>query len=81
MPLLIFQNLRLSSGLKLTNITLQFAKRFLTYPRGIVEDILVKVGKFILIVGFVVLDMEKDEKVPSILGRPFLATGDAVIDV
>ena len=42
---------------------------------------LIKVGKFIFPVDFVVLDMEEDKKVPSILGRPFLATGKALIDV
>ena len=45
-----------------------------------IEDVLVKVGKFIFPVGFIVLDME-DREVPLILGRPFLATGRALIDV
>ena len=50
------------------------------YPLGVIEDVLVKVGKFIFPVGFIVLDME-DREVPLILGRPFLATGRALIDV
>ena len=45
------------------------------------EDVLVKVDKFIFPADFVVLDMEEDTKVPIILGRPFLATGKALIDV
>ncbi|XP_052735569.1 uncharacterized protein LOC128197551 [Vigna angularis] len=53
----------------------------MTYPYGIVEDVLVKVDKFIFPADFVVLDMEEDAKVPIILGRPFLATGRALIDV
>ena len=53
----------------------------MTSPKGIIEDVLIKVGKFILPMDFVVLDMEKDEKVPLILGRPFLATSRALIDV
>ncbi|CAA0825284.1 Unknown protein, partial [Striga hermonthica] len=48
---------------------------------GIVEDVLVKVEGFIFPADFVVLDMEEDKEVPLILGRPFLATGGALIDV
>ena len=47
----------------------------------ILEDILVKVDKFIFPVDFVILDMEEDANIPLILGRPFLATGGALIDV
>ena len=50
-------------------------------PKGIIEDELIKVGKFIFPMDFVVLDMEEDEKVPLILERPFLATSRALIDV
>ena len=57
------------------------ADRSITYPRGIVEDVLVKVDKFIFSIDFIVLDMEEDHEVPLILGRPFLATGRAMIDV
>ena len=48
---------------------------------GIIEDVLIKVGKFIFLVDFVVFDMEQDKQVPLLLGRPFLATGVALIDV
>ncbi|XP_073152897.1 uncharacterized protein [Henckelia pumila] len=47
----------------------------------IIEDVQVKVDKFIFPVDFVVLDMEEDLDMPLILGRPFLATGKALIDV
>ena len=57
------------------------ADRSITYPWGIIEDVLVKVDKFIFPVDFVVLDMEEDQEIPIILGRPFLATGRALIDV
>ena len=57
------------------------ADRSLTYPRGVVEDVLVKVDKFIFPADFVVLDMEEDQEIPLILGRPFLATGRTLIDV
>ncbi|XP_073017855.1 uncharacterized protein [Primulina eburnea] len=66
---------------KPTTITLKLADRSLTYPRGIVEDVLVKVDKFIFPADFVILDMEEDQDAPLIFGRPFLATGKALIDV
>ncbi|XP_075473858.1 uncharacterized protein LOC142504902 [Primulina tabacum] len=66
---------------KPTTITLQLADRSLTYPHGIVEDVLVKVDKFIFPADFVILDMEEDHDAPLIFGRPFLATGRALIYV
>ena len=48
---------------------------------GVIEDILVKVDKFIFLKDFIVLDMEEDKEIPIIQGRPFLATGGALIDV
>ena len=48
-------------------VSLQLADRCITYPRGIVEDVLVKVDKFILPVDFIVLDMEEDHAIPIIL--------------
>ena len=50
-------------------------------PEGILEDVLVKVGKFVFLVDFVVMYMEEVSQVPLLLGRPFLATGAALIDV
>nr|XP_009802406.1 PREDICTED: uncharacterized protein LOC104247938 [Nicotiana sylvestris] len=67
--------------LRSTTITLQLADRSLVMPEGIIEYVLVRVGKFILPADFIVLDYEVDEEVPIILGRPFLATGGAIIDV
>ena len=46
-----------------------------------IEDVLVKVDKFIFRTYFIVLDMEEDKEIPIILGRPFLATGGSLIDV
>ena len=80
MPLSIFRKLGLREANPIT-ITLQLADRSLTHPRGIIEDVLVKVDKFIFLADFIVLDMEEDKKVPIRLGRPFLATGRALIDV
>ncbi|XP_042056362.1 uncharacterized protein LOC121800940 [Salvia splendens] len=80
MPLSFFNKLKIGP-LKSTSITLQMADRSVAYPSGIVEDILVRVNDFKFPVDFVVLDMEDDRIVPLILGRPFLATGKAMIDV
>ncbi|KAL8486895.1 hypothetical protein ACS0TY_023547 [Phlomoides rotata] len=80
MPLSLFKTLSLGE-LKPTTMNLQLADRTVTYPRGIVEDVLVKVDKFIFPVDFVVLDMVEDRVIPLILGRLFLATGRAMIDV
>ena len=80
MPYSFFQKLKIGV-LRTTTISLQMADRTVSYPKGIVEDILVKVGEFIFPADFVVLDMEEDKHVPLILGRRFLATGRALIDV
>ncbi|KAL8503789.1 hypothetical protein ACS0TY_022490 [Phlomoides rotata] len=80
MPLSLFKVLGLGE-LKPTTMKIQLADHTMTYPRGIVEDVMVKVDDFIFPVDFVVLEMKEDESVPLILGRPFLATGGAVIDV
>ena len=80
MPLSILQKLGLDEP-KPTNVSLQLVDRSITYPRGILEDVLVKVNKFIFPVNFIILDMEEDHEVPLILGRPFLATGRVLIDV
>lgn len=69
------------SGLKPTRMNIQLADRSVKYPLGICENVLVKVGKFKFPVDFVNLEMEEDDLVPIILGRPFLATARAVIDV
>ena len=70
--------------LKPTNITLSLADRSVKIPKGIVEDVLVKVDKFYYPVDFVVLDTEPiasgPNHVPIILGRPFLAISNAIIN-
>lgn len=64
-----------------TTVTLQLADRFLAYPDEIIEDVLIKVGPFILPVDFIILDYEADASILLILGRGFLYTTDAVIQV
>ncbi|XP_023734919.1 uncharacterized protein LOC111882785 [Lactuca sativa] len=69
------------SGLKATRMTIHMANRSVTHPRGIVEDILVKIGKFVFPIDFVVMDMKEDHDVPIILGRPLLNTVGALVDI
>ncbi|XP_031131727.1 uncharacterized protein LOC116033113 [Ipomoea triloba] len=80
MPFALYRKLNLGT-LKPTRMYIQLADRSTKYPRGIVEDILVRVDKFIFPVEFVILDMDPDVEIPLILGRPFLATARALIDV
>ncbi|GJS18079.1 reverse transcriptase domain-containing protein [Tanacetum coccineum] len=64
-----------------TCMTLELADRSITQPIGIAEDVYVKVGKFYFPADFVVFDFDADPRVPLILGRSFLKTGCALIDV
>ena len=83
LPYSVYKQLGLGE-LKPTNITLSLADRSVKIPKGIVEDVLVKVDKFYYLVDFVVLDTEPIESgpnhVPIILGRPFFATANAIIN-
>ncbi|XP_078169730.1 uncharacterized protein LOC144564087 [Carex rostrata] len=67
--------------LRPTRMTLQLADSSVRLPLGIVEDVLVQVGKFYVPADFVVMEMEEDKEVPIIMGRPFLRTAGAIIDV
>ena len=82
-PYSVYKQLGLGE-LKPTNITLSLADRSVKIPKGIVEDVLVKIDKFYYLVDFVVLDTEpiasEPNHVPIILGRPFLATANAIIN-
>ena len=82
-PYSVYKQLGLGE-LKPTNITLSLADRSVKIPKGIVEDVLVKRDKFHYPIDFVVLDTEpiasEPNHVPIILGRPFLATANAIIN-
>nr|GFB46202.1 reverse transcriptase domain-containing protein [Tanacetum cinerariifolium] len=62
-------------------MTLELADWSITRPKGVAEDLFVKMGKFHFLTDFVVVDFEADLRVPLILGRSFLRTGHALIDV
>ncbi|GJU58717.1 reverse transcriptase domain-containing protein [Tanacetum coccineum] len=78
MPYTMYEKLGLGEP-KATRMSLELADRSIQYPRGIVENVLIKVDKFVLLIDFVILDMPKDSRVLIILGRPFLATARAMI--
>ncbi|GJR74654.1 hypothetical protein Tco_0087019 [Tanacetum coccineum] len=80
MPLSTYLNLGLGE-LAHTRLTVELADRTVKYPKGIAENVLVGIGKFTFPVDFIILDMPEDIKVPLILGRPFLSTARAKIDV
>nr|GEV14831.1 hypothetical protein [Tanacetum cinerariifolium] len=80
MPLSTYLNLGLGK-LAHTNLTVELAYNMVKPPKGIAENVLVGIGKFIFLVDFIILDMPEDVKVPLILGRPFLSTAHARIYV
>ena len=80
MPLSIYKKLDLGDP-KPTAMRLLMADRTVKRPIGILHDVLVKVESFIFPTDFVILDCEVDFEVPIILGRSFLATGKALVDM
>ncbi|GJT29308.1 reverse transcriptase domain-containing protein, partial [Tanacetum coccineum] len=80
LPHSIYKQLRLGA-LKPTRMTLELANRSVTHPMGIAEDVIVRVDGFTFFADFVVVNFEPDPRVPIILGRPFLRTAKALIDL
>ena len=83
LPYSVYKQLGLGE-LKPNSITLSLADRSIKIPKGTVEDVLIQVDKFYYPIDFVVLDTEPvavgANYVPIILGRPFLATSNAIIN-
>ncbi|GJX65456.1 reverse transcriptase domain-containing protein [Tanacetum coccineum] len=80
MPLSVWKKLGLPELIS-TRMTLELANRAICTPAGIARDVFVPVGKFTFPADFVIVDYESDPRVPLILGRPFLRTARALIDV
>ena len=80
MPYSIYKRLNLDE-LKPTNIYLSMAEKSDTYPLGILENVPTKVGKFVIIADFIVLEMEEDLEIPILFRRPFFMTVGAIIDM
>ncbi|XP_059277894.1 uncharacterized protein LOC132032122 [Lycium ferocissimum] len=79
MPFAIFKQSRLGTP-RPASMRLQMADRSIKKPIGVVDDVLVQVGKFMLPADFMILDCTVDKDIPIILGIPFLATGRALMD-
>nr|GEV07306.1 reverse transcriptase domain-containing protein [Tanacetum cinerariifolium] len=79
MPLSIWKKLSIPK-LTPTRMTLELADRSITRPKGVTEDVFVKVGKFYFSTDFVVVHFKADPQIPLILWRSFLRTGHALID-
>nr|GFB95963.1 reverse transcriptase domain-containing protein [Tanacetum cinerariifolium] len=80
MPLSIWKKLRLPT-INDTKMVLELADRTISKPTGVAENVFVKVNKFYFPADFVILYFVADPRVPLILGRPFLSTAHALIDV
>ncbi|GKE45040.1 hypothetical protein Tco_1472324, partial [Tanacetum coccineum] len=80
MPLSTYLNIGLGE-LAHIRLTVQLADRTVKYLKGIAENVLVGIGKFIFLIDFIILDMPEDIKVPLILGTPLLSTACAKIDI
>ncbi|GJU59999.1 protein kinase-like domain, concanavalin A-like lectin/glucanase domain protein [Tanacetum coccineum] len=80
MPLSMYKHLGIGK-LKPINMVIEMADNTKCTPKGIVENLLIKIDKFIFLVDFVIFDMVEDLKMPIILGRPFLATVYAKVDI
>ena len=80
MPLSIRKRLCLGE-LTPTTMTLQMVDITLAHPEGILQVVLIKVGKFVFLMDFVVIDIKEDKQAPLLLGRHFLATGTTLINV
>ncbi|GJT45381.1 reverse transcriptase domain-containing protein [Tanacetum coccineum] len=80
MPLSVWKQLSLPE-LTSTRMTLELADRSTVHLKGVAEDVFVRVGKFYFLADFIVVDYDVDPRVPLILGRPFLRTARALIDV
>ncbi|XP_070007318.1 uncharacterized protein [Nicotiana sylvestris] len=79
-PYSVFKTLEIGQP-RPTSMRLQMADRTMKRPLCIIDDVLVRVDKFILLVDFVILDCEVYYEMPIIMDRPFLATGKTLVDV
>ncbi|XP_050888681.1 uncharacterized protein LOC127093821 [Lathyrus oleraceus] len=80
MPLSICERLKMGE-LRLTRMSVQIVDRSVKFPVGMLENVLVRIGQFYIPTDFIIMDIKKDSNIPIVLGRPFLATTGAIIDV
>ncbi|XP_023768853.2 uncharacterized protein LOC111917395 [Lactuca sativa] len=79
-PLSFYKKMNLPEP-KPVHMKIHLADKTIIHPKGVCEDLLIKVDKFIFPIDFVVVDMEEDPEIPIILGRSFLNTACALIDI
>nr|GFA36380.1 hypothetical protein [Tanacetum cinerariifolium] len=77
MPFFTYTNLDLAH----TMLTVELADKIIKHPRSIAKNVLVRIGKFIFPIDFIILDIPEDDDAPLILGRPFLSTSHVKIDI
>ena len=80
MPYSMFKRLGIWK-LKPIKMDIEMADKSMQTPLGVIENVLVKIDKFIFLVDFIILNIIEDNKIPIILGRPMLATAHAKVDV
>ncbi|GJZ55175.1 zinc knuckle CX2CX4HX4C containing protein [Tanacetum coccineum] len=80
MPMSMYKRLDIGK-LKPINMVIEMADNTKCTPKGIIENLLIKVDNFIFLIDFVILDMVEDFRMPIILGRPLLATAHAKVDI
>lgn len=80
MPLVVCKRLNLGD-MQPIRMSLQSADRSVKYPIGILEDIPVRIRQLYIPTDFVIMDIKEDEEILILLGRPFLSTAGAMIDV
>ncbi|XP_070035420.1 uncharacterized protein [Nicotiana tomentosiformis] len=82
MPLSIFRKLEGEiREIRSILVSLQLTDQTTIILEGIMEDVLVRVNKFVFLVDFILVNMEENREVPLIVGRPFLAMGKAILDI
>lgn len=80
MPISICEKLKLGE-VRPMRMSLQLAGHFVKFPVGMLENVPVRIGQFYIHIDFIIMDIKEDSNIPIILGRPFLATAGAIIDV
>ncbi|XP_050897109.1 uncharacterized protein LOC127103918 [Lathyrus oleraceus] len=80
MPLSICERIKMGE-LRPMRMSVQLADRSVKFPVGMLENVSVRIGRFYIPTDFIIMDIKEDSNIPIILGRPFLATVGAIIDV
>lgn len=80
MPLSICEKLKLGE-VRPARMSLQLDYRSVKFPVGMLENVPIRIGQFYIPIDFIIKDIKEDSNIPNTLGRPFLATDGAIIDM